>query len=198
MFKTTNKRVEALSSIFRGRVEEIEKLISGPTIVYIDWANVIHQQDKIEWHFNLVRIKQFLDSFDKIKKVRLYFGTLDGNDKSESQVKEVTEAGYELITKPVKVMSLSIDVSSIANDSPEIVNNFLKKSFIKKLDIETIAFLNSKLKLLNQQGILKLEELKCNFDVEIGRDMLSDFNEDKYETYVLWSGDSDFHGPISQ
>lgn len=42
MFKTTNKRVEALSSIFRGRVEEIEKLISGPTIVYIDWANVIH------------------------------------------------------------------------------------------------------------------------------------------------------------
>ncbi|MEK7614383.1 MAG: NYN domain-containing protein [Patescibacteria group bacterium] len=95
-------------------------------------------------------------------------------------------------------MSLSIDVSSIANDSPEIVKNFLKKSFIKKLDIETIAFLNSKLKLLNQQGILKLEELKCNFDVEIGRDMLSDFNEDKYETYVLWSGDSDFHGPISQ
>lgn len=198
MFKPENKRVEALGSIFSDRIEELNRLFSGSTVVYIDWANVIHWQDKIDWHLHLTRIKQFLDAFDQVEKVRLYCGTLEDNEKSVQQNKEAEEVGYILTTKPVKIMPLPIDVSGIPENSPVVVKNFIKKSLLKKLDLETIIFLNSKLKLLNQQGITKLEEGKCNFDVEIGRDMLADFLENKYETYVLWSGDSDFQGPIQQ
>ena len=38
---------------------------------------------------------------------------------------------------------------------------------------------------------------KCNFDVEIGRDMLID-DKNGAESFVLWSGDSDFTDPIKQ
>ena len=58
--------------------------------------------------------------------------------------------------------------------------------------------MNHQLQELNQQGILSIEDLKCNFDVEIGRDMLLDYAENGIENFVLWSGDSDFASPIEQ
>src|SRR3989338_6541236 len=71
-----------------------------------------------------------------------------------------------------------------------------KKSLLKKLDIETITFLNRKLKVFNQQGILKIEEPKCNFDVEIGRHMLEDYLANEFENFILWSGDGDFKSSL--
>ncbi|MFH2018925.1 MAG: NYN domain-containing protein, partial [bacterium] len=38
----------------------------------------------------------------------------------------------------------------------------------------------------------------CNFDVEIGRDMLVDYERNHVDTFVLWSGDSDFADPVEQ
>lgn len=43
-----------------------------------------------------------------------------------------------------------------------------------------------------------MEDRKCNFDVEIGRDMLIDYAEHGIENFVLWSGDSDFADPLNQ
>lgn len=94
-------------------------------------------------------------------------------------------------------MRLSIDVSSIPPNSPDIVKDFIRKPLLQKLNIETIEFLNAQLKDLNNQGILFIEDLKCNFDVEIGRDMLID-DKNGTESFVLWSGDSDFTDPIKQ
>ena len=51
---------------------------------------------------------------------------------------------------------------------------------------------------MNNNGIDFIEDLKCNFDVEIGRDMLLDYERNHCETFVLWSGDSDFADPVSQ
>lgn len=198
MFKAKTARIEKLAKIFPERVAELETIFDASTAVYVDWANVIHWQEKLGWHLHLGRIKQLHDSFDTVKKVRLYHGILDGNEKSHLQAEEVDGLGYDLTTKPVKLMKISIDVSSVSDNSPEMLKNFIKKSLLKKLDLETITFLNSKLGLLNKQGITKLEELKCNFDVEIGRHMLSDFLSGEYQNYVLWSGDSDFKDPIQQ
>ncbi len=199
MFNPKNLRVKALGNIFPERIRELDEVFfSKPTAVYIDWSNVIHWQEKINWHISLERIKLLLDSFDQIQAVHLYCGTLEGNELSERQVKDVVEWGYNLVTKPVKRMSLSIDISSIPSDSTAIIKNFVKKSLLSKLDIETVSFLNSKLKQLNQTGERSLEELKCNFDVEMGRDMLRDFLSGKYENFVIWSGDSDFQSPIKQ
>lgn len=198
MFKPITERIDLLSQIFPKRIEEVGKIFNTSAVIYIDWANVIHWQEKLDWHIDLVRIKQFLDSFSPVKKVRFYAGTLNGNRKSKEQIKEADDVGYIISTKPVKIMKVSIDVSSISNESPEILKNFVKKSFLKKMDIETISFINSKLALLNQQGIKFLEEQKCNFDVEIGRDMLFDYNSNEYNNFILWSGDSDFQSPIKQ
>jgi uncharacterized LabA/DUF88 family protein len=102
------------------------------------------------------------------------------------------------VTKPVKVMKFSIDISSISINSPEILKQFIREPLLQKLDIETIVFLNTRLKGLNKQGQYAIETMKCNFDVEIGRDMLLDYRQNKGDHFILWSGDSDFADPIRQ
>ncbi|MBU4589450.1 MAG: NYN domain-containing protein [Candidatus Omnitrophica bacterium] len=95
-------------------------------------------------------------------------------------------------------MGDSKDVSSITPDSPQILKQFIRAPLLQKMSIEAIEYLNTRLKELNQQGILYIEDLKCNFDVEIGRDMLLDYRDNKIENFILWSGDSDFADPVRQ
>ncbi|MFH1956213.1 MAG: NYN domain-containing protein [Patescibacteria group bacterium] len=198
MFSPKTERIKKLAILFSETILELEKLFGSSANVYIDWQNVIHWQEKLGWHFDLRRIKQFLDSFNGIKSIKIYTGTFDGNQQSEEQIKELKNLGYVVATKPVKLMKMSIDVSSISKDSPAILKNFIKKSLLSKLDIETIEYLNNKLVSFNKQGILYIEEPKCNFDVEIGRDMQKDFESYDVQNYILWSTDSDFADPITQ
>ena len=116
----------------------------------------------------------------------------------EDAIKEIENCGYILSTKPVKLMKISIDVSSIPDDSPAILKNFMKKKFLSKLDIDTVKYLNKKLSLLNKQGTTYIEEPKCNFDVEMGVDMLLDCERNNTKSFMLWSGDSDFASPVTQ
>jgi uncharacterized LabA/DUF88 family protein len=71
-------------------------------------------------------------------------------------------------------------------------------AFLKSLSIETIANLNDHLRTLNKNGTLWFENLKCNFDVEIGRDMLVDQIVDSADTFALWSCDSDFASSVDE
>jgi hypothetical protein len=140
-----------------------------------------------------------LDSFDTIQSIKFYYGTLVGDVHSEKLMSEVKSLGYDRRTKPVKIMRLPINTYSIAPDSPDILKNFISKSLLKKLKIQTIEYLNGELRDLNRQGIYLIEEQKCNFDVELGRDMLTDFaNDPTIRHVVLWSGDSDFADPLLQ
>jgi uncharacterized LabA/DUF88 family protein len=91
-----------------------------------------------------------------------------------------------------------IDASSIAPNSTDILKSFIRPSLLSKLKVETIESLNNELRALNQQGILYVEDPKANFDVEIGRDMLRDYDTEGLDHFVLWSGDSDFEDPIRQ
>lgn len=104
----------------------------------------------------------------------------------------VYKAGYKVRTKSVKTMQLSIDVSSISEKSPDILNNFIKDQLLEQLKIETIEYLNAELKLLNKAGLLSIEVRKCNFDVEIATDMRVECITGKAGSFCLWSGDSDF------
>lgn len=198
MFTPKTERIKKLGELFPEAIKELCVIFEKPTKVYIDWQNVFHWQEKLSWHFNLKRLKQLFDSFDTIQSVTVYTGTLEGDQRSLDQIKEIEDCGYILSTKPVKLMKISIDVSSIPEDSPSILKNFIKKKFLSKLDIDTVRILNKKLSLLNKQGITYIEELKCNFDVEMGVDMLLDCERNNTETFVLWSGDSDFASPITQ
>ena len=198
MFIPTTDRIKKLANLFPRTIGELDVIFKNSTKIYIDWQNVLHWQEKLGWHFNLKRLKQFFDSFETIKSVTIYTGTLEGDQRSEEQIKEIEDCGYVLSTKPVKLMKISIDVSSIPEDSPTILKSFIKKRFLSKLDIDTVKIVNKKLSLLNKQGVTYIEEQKCNFDVEMGVDMLLDCERNNTESFILWSGDSDFASPVLQ
>ncbi len=198
MFQPKTERIRELAEQYPSRINELQQIFNGPTNIYIDFANVLRWQERLGWHIDLKRLKQLFDSFDTIHQVKFYNGTLIGDNKSENFIDEVQKYKYIVITKPVKIMKLSIDVSSIPSTSPEIIKQFIRTPLLQKLNIETIEYFNARLRELNQQGVKFVEDLKCNFDVEIGRDMLIDYHENKINNFILWSGDSDFADPIKQ
>lgn len=198
MFKAKTDRIQKVAEKYPRRIKELEGIFDRKTNVYIDFANVRPWATKLGWHVDPKRLKQFLDSFDTINSIKLYQGTLEGVHESEQFVRDVRSFGYDLKTKTVKIMRLSIDVSSIAPNSPDILKNFIRAPLLRSLKLEAIEYLNSELRKLNKQGKLYLEDRKCNFDVEIGRDILIDYAEHGIESFVLWSGDSDFADPLNQ
>lgn len=198
MFKPKTERIQKLAEKYPQRTKELETIFDRKTNVYIDFANVKPWSTKLGWHVEPKRLKQFLDSFDAINSIKFYQGTLEGDAESEEFIRDLRSFGYDLKTKPVKIMRLSIDVSSIRPDSPNILKNYIRAPLLRSLKLGTIEYLNNELRELNKRGIVYLEDRKCNFDVEIGRDMLIDYAENAIESFVLWSGDSDFADPLKQ
>ncbi|MBI2444203.1 MAG: NYN domain-containing protein [Candidatus Magasanikbacteria bacterium] len=198
MFQAKTEKIQQLAQKYPHRIKELEEIFSRKTNVYIDYANVKPWASKLGWHVELKRLKQLLNSFGTINAVKIYCGTLVGNKESVEFSEELKRLGYIVTTKPVKIMKKSIDVSSITSASPDILKDFIRRSLLQKLKVETVEYLNSRLKELNDQGIFYIEDLKCNFDVEIGRDMLIDYDKNGIENFVLWSGDSDFASSLEQ
>lgn len=178
-------------------INELERLLIGNVNMYIDYANVRPWANYLNWHIDLKRLSQFLNSFNNIKSTKIYSGTLVGDEKSERIISEIEKASYDLRTKPVKIMKFSIDASSISPQSTDLLNQFIRSSLIRKYDVATIEYLNNKFRELNIIGEYFLEDRKCNFDVEIGRDILVDHEKNNVDTFVLWSGDSDFSEPLA-
>ncbi|MDA2922610.1 NYN domain-containing protein [Patescibacteria group bacterium AH-259-L07] len=198
LFIPKTKKVAQLAKIFPKAIDELKEIFDKKTNVYIDYANVIHWSEKLKWHIDLRRLKQFLDSFTAIDTIRFYYGTLIGDDDSERLIRKAKKRGYSVTIKSVKILKLSIDTSSIPLNSPSLLESFIRKPLLSKFSLETIEFLNKKLKELNEKGIKFIEDRKCNFDVEIGRDMLIDYDKNNIENFILMSGDSDFADPVSQ
>ena len=198
LFNPKTKRIEEIAKLNSNRIKELENIFSQKTNIYIDYANVKPWSNKLGWHVDLKRLIQFFNSFNTINEIKFYNGTLKSDQHSIKFNSNIKLLKYKLITKPVKKMRISIDVTSISKSSPDILKNFIRKPLLSNLKIETIEYLNNELKKLNSSGIKYLEDLKCNFDVEIGRDMLIDYTKNDIRTFVLWSGDSDFADPIKQ
>ena len=200
MFVAKTKRIKELAKLFPDVIKKLDTgIFENPTGVYIDWANVLYWQDRrLGWHFCIKRQKQFFDSFDTVQFVKIYTGTLEGNEKSEETIRELNAFGYEVITKPVKLMKISIDASSVPENSPVLLQQFIAKPLLKQFDTATIITLNRKLKELNQKGIFHIEDMKCNFDVEMGGDMLADLKANKIKNFIVQSADSDFANPVKQ
>ena len=190
-------RIDVLAKKFPDCIAELENIFDKKTNVYIDYANVKPWANKLGWHIEPKRLKQFLDSFDTIQAVKFYHGTLVGDANSEAFMEEIRRYGFEIHTKPVKKMRFSIDVSGAPVNAPDVLKEFIRKPLFQILDRETIAFRNARLRDLNTQGIFFVENLKCNFDVEIGREILLDENN-CITSFSLWSSDSDFTDPIQQ
>lgn len=198
MFKPQTQRLQQLAQLFPQRIAELERLLLGKTNIYIDYANVLHCAKRLKWHIDLKRLKQFLDSFRQIQQIALYYGTLQGNADSENFIHQVRRLNYHVVTKPVKIMSVSINMLHASLDSKRVLGNFIKRPLLNQFDAAITHCLNSYLVKLNRRGMQTLQISKCNFDVEMGRDMLIDFVQDRADSFVIWSGDSDFVEPVKQ
>ncbi len=177
-------------------IAELDGLLGASVRVYIDYANVRPWSTKLGWHIDLKRLKQFLDSFNAIEAVNFYGGYLIGDARSGQEIQDVENCKYVVRTKPVKIMQFPIDASSIPADSTALLDQFIKRSLLRKYEIGTIEYLNDRFRDMNKKGEMYIEDRKCNFDVEIGVDMLLDHERNGTQTFVLWSGDSDFADPV--
>ncbi len=199
MFQAKTQRISELAAKYPDRIMEMESILSASANVYVDYANVRPWSERLKWHVEPKRLKQFLDSFSNFKSIRFYSGELKGDVDSEASTQELKRIfNSGLVTKPVKIMRLPINVSSIPKNDPAILKDFIRKPLLQKLTVQTVELLNGELEKLNQQGTAFLEDRKCNFDVEIGTDILLDLERGSADVFVLWSGDSDFADPISK
>ncbi len=199
MFTPKTQKISDIAQNHAKAIKELENLLTGSVYMYIDYANVRPWSNKLKWHIDLKRLKQFLDSFDNIQEVKFYSGTLEGDQKSEEEIEEIKKYNYHLRTKLVKIMHFSIDAQGISSmEDKALLQQFIRSSLLRKYTGETIEYLNQRFLDMNKLGEVSIEDRKCNFDVEIGVDMLLDFERKEIKTFVLWSGDSDFHDPIKK
>lgn len=203
MFNPKTKRIEALAQRFPTMSGQLEQIFGVPNVSYVDWGNVRNWSHRLGWHVCSKRLKQLMDSFGDGTKAKMYYGTIEGDAESEAFMQDAQKFGYDIHTKPVKTIRFPMDVSSISAESPDIVKHFIFGRLLNTMSVEMIKQLNDHLRDLNKKGIIYLEDLKCNFDVEIGRDMLvdsiiGDSIIGDFEVFSLWSADSDFADPVAE
>lgn len=197
MFTAKNTAIESLAKKWPDRIALLDSVLAKPSIVYIDYANVRGWTKKLGWAIDFKVLKHLLDSFG-VMTTRFYFGNLPHDAGSQAFMTMLHRTGYEIRTKPVKIMTLSIDVTSISSNSPDILANFIDPTLLRELRIDAIESLNNELRAMNVQGKKFLEKRKCNFDVEIASDLRVAHLLKKTESFCLWSGDSDFADPLRE
>jgi len=124
-------------------------------------------------------IKQ-LKRITSIKEIKVYYGNNPKNPKkSENLFKKIQSLGAIVYTKEVKYIKKEVNHFF-----------FVKRKTLSLLNERSLTKLNEFENAVKEQGLLIIEEPKCNFDVEISLSMLDDVN--KVSGYFLFSGDSDF------
>lgn len=154
--------------------------LKGKTLVFIDWANVYGWFKKLKWQVDEKKLFKYLKSYPQIKEIRFYFGFEKGNKKSEEFQKEIKKIGYNLVSKELKWVPVSLDKSYFK----KISNKILKIA-------DSIETSNSDIaKLLRKLPEIPIYRRKCDFDCEIAIDLIKNIN--KYDGFILFSGDGDY------
>lgn len=171
--------------------KELAKRLKGGVAVYIDaanleksvqalglippraWRGISWKASTKNWRVDYVKLRKFFAQNSKLRSVSFYsarFGTPE-HDKFLTFLKK---NGYRLITKEVKTIS----------DREAIVVR--KCQYCGKANKVSVKFDCRHCGKKNEIPI----ERKADFDVEISVDAVDWI--DKYDTFVLFSGDSDF------
>ncbi|MGI5898126.1 MAG: NYN domain-containing protein [Candidatus Dojkabacteria bacterium] len=194
MFQPKTERLKELYANKSSQVKFLDKKVfKGKTNVYIDWANVIHWQERLDWHIDVKRLNQFLSSFDQINSVKIYQGYFEEDKTAKQELKDWESWGLEVRKKPVKEINIDINLTPYKLEDTTIINRIMLKPLVKQLPVKSIEVINNEIKKLNDVGTKTLTIHKCNFDVEMASDIRIDSRDDSsIKTFVVWSGDSDF------
>lgn len=154
--------------------------LQGKTIVIIDWANVYGWFKRLGFEINPRKLFWYLKSYREIKDIRFYFGVEKGNKKSENFQRRIKNIGYNLISKEVKWVPVSLDRAHF-------------KKFTEALSKITDDLKKSNTEIANQiSNAIKtpIFRRKCDFDCEITIDVMK--NISKIDGLILFSGDGDY------
>lgn len=159
---------------------KIELKLKGKTAVYIDWANVYGWKKSLKKEVNPQKLYKYLKNYKEIEQIHLYYGK-DRHPKSKEFLSKVKKIGFNVVSKEVKYIPVSLDSSHFKNVAREIKTSLASISNLKAQDIEKI------LQILNR----KILRRKCDFDMEISIDVHKSVTEN-IETFLFFSGDGDF------
>jgi len=235
------------------QVEQFRFRLLSKTLVIIDWANVHgwssdpKSRSCLGWKVDPVQLFEYLGTYPEIFDKRLYFGVDEDRDWSKELKKTFESIGFNMQSKEVKWVPVSLDRSHFKKLVKELfdVLDGIKKTnseiatklyelrgkiesrlgdeepdfdvgddgkpyvagtspayaredgAIHKSTYDLIEELDNELKKLN----LNIDELqkhisepvmrrKCDFDVEIARDVFNLSND--FEHLILFSGDGDY------
>ena len=144
---------------------------------------MFHWQSTLKWNFSVYHIIGQLFEISALKEIRIYYGSNDREpERSESFHRRLRQTGAVIISKPVKWIK-----KDITRDL------FVKPATLGLFDPQAQSKLDGLVAYLQQQGI-KIEEPKCNFDVEMALDLLDP--ADRVSGVLLFSGDSDLQEPL--
>ena len=79
--------------------------INSKATVYIDYGNVYGWKSHLKKVVNPKILYNYLKKYPQIKSINFFYGT-DINQKSIYFLKEIKKVGYNLITKPVKYITV--------------------------------------------------------------------------------------------
>ena len=160
---------------FKQKILEIDKNKFGRIFSFIDFGNVNYwyEKDRRDWNDNIIgknqkivvdiqKLAQFLDIFSEQK--RFYYGWHKRIRPSWHIIIWAEKNGFVKITKPIQFVRHYLEKTELDSVSSRFIKEDLEGKFI--------------------------EIPKSNFDVEISVDSIRLL--DKYDTFCLFSGDSDF------
>jgi len=160
---------------FKQKILDIDKNKFGRIFSFVDFGNVNYwyEKDRRDWNDNIIKenqkivvdiqkLAQFLDIFSEQK--RFYYGWHKRIKPSWHIIIWAEKNGFVKITKPIQFIKHYLEKAELDNIRSRFIKEDLEGKFI--------------------------EIPKSNFDVEISVDSIRLL--DKYDTFCLLSGDSDF------
>ena len=161
--------------------------LRGKTLVIIDWANVYGWFKKLKWEISPQKLYNYLKSYPEVYDIRFYFGVEKGNEKSKKFSEEILQIGYNQISKEVKWVPVDFKFTEFIKGESGQVNKIGRSDEERKI-VQEVKGLSKELNgLIKAGGFVRR---KCDFDVEITRDVL--LNLDKVDGIILFSGDGDY------
>jgi len=233
----------------KSRIEQFRFRSLGKTLVIIDWANVYgwfsdpKSRNYLGWKIDLQKLFDYLSGYKEVVDKRFYFGVETGKNWSEELQAKIKSIGFDLRSKEVKWVPVSLEKSHFKKvikelfdvlDGIKITNSEIATKLyelrqkiesrlaerepdfdtdgnvqgeyppyspedakihsstyelIEELDVE-LKKLNTSIDELQKQISIPIMRRKCDFDVEIARDVFNFSND--FEHLILFSGDGDY------
>jgi uncharacterized LabA/DUF88 family protein len=156
--------------------------LKGKTLAIIDWANVYGWFEKLKWEIDPKKLYDYLKSYPQIFDIRLYFGVDKENPNSLKLHKTFKKIGYNLQWKEIKWVPIDLKLVHYKDETGKI------RKFFETAQGKRVYEKLNKFKEIVQN--LQIYRRKCDFDVEITRDVF--LNIDKFDGLILFSGDGDY------